>query len=495
MSAVRDLKAAYRDISALRAAISLMNWDFQVLAPSGGTTARSAQISILTRREHELATSDEMRRLLERARAEVEAGTEDAAMVRVLTRDIDRAVALPVELVERKSKVSGDAYATWRRAKPENDFKALEPYYRELFSIAEETSLALGSGDHIYDRLIDLYEEGATYATARALFDDLEPFTTRLVADIRENGAPIDDRPLIGPWDPQRLRAFAAEILSEIGFEFQNGRLDVANNAFCTTIATSDVRMTTRPSDHIKGIVSSSIHEMGHALYEQHSPARYDGTPLRGGVSLAVHESQSRTWENVVGRCEAFWRRFTPTLHRHLPELADESASSLHRMLNKVEPTFVRVGADELTYNLHILIRFELEVEILTHQIDVKDLPEAWNEKYQSRLGIIPETDTQGCLQDVHWTRGSIGYFPTYSFGNVIGLQIWNRLVRDLGDVDGPIERGEFAPILAWLVENVYSKARLHTPADLVKSICGEAMSANDWLRYADGKYRSLYRL
>ena len=316
-----------------------------------------------------------------------------------------------------------------------------------------------------------------------------------MLAEIRDRGIAIDDSQLQGDWQPDQLRSFAEGTLSVIGFDFQRGRLDLCKNAFCTTFATDDVRMTTRPSNHIKGVVSSSIHEMGHGLYEQHSNPAWDGTPLQGGVSLAVHESQSRTWENVVGRSRPFWRRVLGDLQGQISGLASLTPESMFQKMNRVEPTFIRVGADELTYNLHILIRFELEVALLTGALDVANLPEAWNDKYEQLLGIRPPTDAVGCLQDVHWSKASFGYFPTYTYGNLIGIQIWNKLTSEIANTDELIERGEFAPILEWLTANVYSVGRLYRPKDLLHRITGSAMSATPWIEYANAKYRSLYEL
>jgi len=253
--------------------------------------------------------------------------------------------------------------------------------------------------------------------------------------------------------------------------------------------------MTTRASNHLKGIFSSSLHEMGHALYEQNSPIEWDRTPLAGGISLAVHESQSRLWENIVGRSKGFWNFFFPRIQSHFPELSHESTVSIWRAINKVEPEFIRVGADELTYNLHILIRFELEVEILTQKLRIQDLPEAWNAKYSEYLGITPDTNTVGCLQDVHWSKGSIGYFPTYSMGNLIGGQMWKCLLQDLGDVETLMAQGDFGPILSWLTAKVYQRAKVLPPKQLVTEITGRPMEATDWLQYAQTKYKLIYEL
>ncbi len=493
MSAFARLLDLYAEYEALDKASSLLHWDQQVLMPTGGSAARTAHVGRLTRMAHEVLTGDTMRRALEDA--EQEGLPEAADTVRVLRRDVDSWSKLPTELVERKARIAAIAYDTWRRAKPENDFPAMAQYFEQLFDIAGETAELLGYTDHIYDPLLDIYEEGSKCADAAAMFGDIKQPIQELVRTIRDNGESVDDSFLIGAWDIGRLRGFAEAMTSKIGFDYGRGQLHMAPNAFCTTISSGDVRMTARASEYMKGIVSSSLHEMGHGLYEQGCPVSWDRTPLSGGISLAVHESQSRTWENVVGRSLPFWECFYPDLQATFPELASVPLETYYRAINKVHPEFVRVGADELTYNLHILIRFELEVEILSGKTQVKDLPEAWNAKYEENLGIRPATDTEGCLQDVHWTRGSIGYFPTYAMGNLIGAQIWKTLQEEVGDTAAMMREGSFAPMLDWLTEKIYRKGRSVPPRELVTQVTGRPMEATDWLAYATAKYRAIYKL
>ncbi|MDR3689048.1 MAG: carboxypeptidase M32 [Fimbriimonas sp.] len=490
-----NLIRQYRDINALNAAIGLMSWDRQVLMPIGGAQARTAHIEILTRKVHELMTGDELARTLETVERTTEPGSVEALQAAALRREVNIESKLPAELVDRKARISSDSYEEWKVAKATNDFSRMIPYYEQLFEIAGETAGLLGYKDHVYDALIDLYEPGATYANASAMFEAIKSPIVGLVARIRQEGEPVDDSLLSGRWDKDRLRDTAEATIGAIGFKFDRGRLNIAPNAFCMNLSCDDVRMTTRASDHIKGILSSSLHEMGHALYEQNSPKKWDRTPLAGGVSLAVHESQSRLWENIVGRSKGFWKHFLPSFQTAFPSLAPYNSDGFYRALNKVSPEFIRVGADELTYNLHILVRFELEVEILTGQIQVKNLPDAWNAKYSAYLGITPPTDTLGCLQDVHWSRGSAGYFPTYTMGNLIGGQIWATLRNDLGDTDELMAKGEFGAILEWLSDKVYSKAQTRKPKELIADITGRPMEAADWLSYASAKFKEIYRL
>lgn len=484
----------YYDIETLASAGSLFAWDMQTKMPRGGGESRGIHMMRIAKRHHQLLTSDEFGNLLAKAQP---SSAEDEATLRVLNKDRKQAMALPASLVQRKHTTMAKAYPVWRQAKQEDNFALLEPYYKELFDIARESAELYGYKDHPYDALINLYEEGTTTAQAQKLLGALKGPVIQLVRQIEEEGQPNDDLLLYQDWDQNLLAETVAQMATKIGYDFNRGRLDLTTNAFCTTIGgRGDVRMTSRPSEHIKGVLSSTLHEMGHALYEQGIPAKYERTPLGGGISLSVHESQSRTWENMVGRSQGFWRHFFPALATTFPDvLGGLSDHDFYRMINKVSPSFIRVGADELTYNLHILIRFELEVDIITGKLQVKDLPEAWNAKYTDYLGITPPTNSVGCLQDVHWSRGSAGYFPTYSLGNLIGAQIWSTLVSGIGEQEENFARGDFAPVLGWLTEKIYSQGRLYTSHDLVERVCGAPVAADAWLKYAKEKYSAIYGL
>jgi len=495
MSEATDrLQNLFADLASLQKAQSILSWDRQVMMPVGGAAARTEVLSRLARLSHEILTGDELTTAISLAKLDAES-EEKAAAIRALERDVQIASRTPVELVIQKSKVSNDAYEVWKSAKSENNFLVLQPYVRELFDIARSMAESLGYTDHVYDPLVDLYEEGASYQSVKAMFSSIQQPVIDLVRRIKDSGQNFDDTLLVREWDRDKLRQFAQATAERIGFDFNRGRLDISANAFCSSSSCHDVRLTTRASNHLKGILSSSLHEMGHGLYEQNIAERFDSTPLAGGVSLAVHESQSRLWENIIGRSEAFWQFFAPLLHRSFPELNSIDGRQMSRLLSRVEPTDIRVGSDELTYNLHILIRFELEVELLTRSLEISDLPEAWNQKYESYLGIRPKSDATGCLQDVHWSRGSIGYFPTYSMGNLIGAQIWKSLEQQLGPPDQMISRGEFASILNWLKDNVYVWGRVFSPTELVQRITGQPMAPDAWLQYAQSKYTGLYGL
>ncbi len=493
MSAFDKLLEKYRVMTALESAAGLMNWDRQVLMPVGGGAARTEHVQRLQRMRHELLTSDEIQRLVEGASQW--ASEEEMAQVNVLKREISHAVRMPIELIERKSKASSDAYDVWKKCRAEANYPPLAPYYQELFDIARESAEALGYEDHPYDALIDQYEEGSTYREAKETLGALKEPAIALVKQIEAEGRHIDSSFLERSWNQERLKGVMERVIGQIGFNLDNGRLDIAGNAFCTSQGLGDVRMTTRPSNHIRGIVSSTLHEMGHALYEQNQRSDWEGTPLFGGVSLAVHESQSRTWENVVGRSLPFWNFFFPWFQEEFSFLADYSVEEFYAAYSKVDPGFIRVGSDEVTYNIHILIRFELEVAMMMGELPAKDLPEAWDQLYDDYLGIYPLDDSVGCLQDVHWARGSVGYFPTYSYGNLIGVQIWNKLKSEIENTDDLIAAGNYRPIMDWLSEKIYGYGRLMRPKYLVEHVTGSPMTATPWLQYAEEKFRAIHGL
>ena len=490
---IGKLKARMYEINALHAAVGIMDWDQQTYMPKGGSEARGEHVSILSRMAHDMLVDGETHDLLERAASDLNGSAEDAALVRNVRRDYDHATKIPSSLVAEKSRLSSLAHEQWVEARAKNDFKSFAPTLERMFELVRQEAECLGYKDHIYDALIDLYEEGATAADCRRMFEALKGPIVSLVKDISEKGKPVDDKPLYGTWDVAKQREFTEMLIRTIGFDMDRGRQDIAPHPFCTGWSVGDIRLTTRYKDYIGSAIFGSLHEAGHGMYEQGSPMEWDRTPLVGGVSLGLHESQSRTWENIVGRSKAFWSRFLPDLQKTFPTLASIGLDDWYRMINKVAATPIRVEADEVTYNLHVLVRFELECDVLTGALAIKDLPEAWNAKYQAYLGFTPKSDSEGCLQDVHWSGGMIGYFPTYSMGNLLSYQIWSVLSRDLGDPNALIAKGDFAPILGWLREKIYSQGKKYTPKELVQRVTGKPMGTEDYVTGLTAKYRDIY--
>lgn len=485
------LKSRLEDINALKSAIAMMEWDQQTYMPEGGAGARAEHVGILSKMAHSLFTAEETRSLLAKAKADDE---DQAAMLRVTKRDLDLATKIPTELVAEKTRLGAIAHEDWVKARATNNFKGFAPTLERMFEIARKEAEYLGYKDHIYDALLDQYEEGATAADVRKMFEDLKGPTVELVRKIKEQPE-IDDSKLYGKWDQAKQSEFTEMLVKAIGFDFNRGRQDTAPHPFCTGWSVGDIRLTTRYKDYIGSAIFGSLHEAGHGMYEQGTPSAWDRTPLAGGVSLGVHESQSRTWENIVGRSRAFWSRFLAPLQQAFPQLNSFDLDTWYRAINKVKPSLIRVEADEVTYNLHVLVRFEIECDILTGKLAVKDMPEAWNAKYEEYLGIRPSSDTEGCLQDVHWSMGSIGYFPTYSMGNLLSYQIWNKLEAEVGDTSSLIEKGEFEPILHWLQKKIYSQGRKFTPRDLMLQVTGKPMGAEDYVAGLNKKYSQIYNL
>jgi carboxypeptidase Taq len=492
MSALQTLKQQLADFNALNAAGAMMSWDQQTYMPSGGADARAVHSGILGRMAHEVLTCDKTLKALEGAGAE--AGGDDIAMLRVVRRDIDLATKIPADLVQRKLSLASSAQQVWVAARANNDFGSFAPNLEEMFEICGEEAKHLGYSVEPYDALLDQYEQGATAADATKMFETIKGPQVELLKRIRQAEQP-DDSFLYGEWSVSDQSKFTQMLVSAIGFDLNRGRQDTAPHPFCTGWSIGDVRLTTRYKPYLGAAIFGSLHEAGHGMYEQGSPMKWDLTPLAGGTSLGVHESQSRTWENIVGRSKAFWTRFLPDLKQAFPSLGDVSLDRFYKAINKVESSLIRVEADELTYNLHVLVRFEIERAVLNGKLAVRDIPEAWNAKYTEYLGVTPETDSVGCLQDVHWSGGSIGYFPTYSMGNLLSYQIWNTMKKEVPNPEDLMAQGDFKPMLGWLQRNVYSKGRSLPPKELVMQVTGKPMGAEDYLAGLNAKYSDLYNL
>ncbi len=494
MSNLEALKKRLADVNALSSAAAMMDWDQQTFMPRGGAGARAQHLGILGRMAHETFTADETRTLLDKSQSEAQT-EDDKALLRVVARDLDLSTKIPSALVEKKLRLAAIAHEKWIEARAKDDFPSFASTLEQMFDIARQEAEYLGYQDHVYDALTDLYEEGATKAGWDAMFGAIRQPLVDLVKRIKESPVKPDDGFLYGKWDESVQATFTQYLAKEIGFDFNRGRQDTAPHPFCGGWSVNDVRLTTRFKEYLGSAVFGTLHEAGHGMYEQGSPQEWDLTPLAGGVSLGVHESQSRTWENIVGRSKPFWKRYLPQLRAMFPDLPELDLTTFYRAINKVQPSFIRVEADEVTYNLHVMVRFEVECAILTGELKVQDLPDFWNSKYSEYLGVTPPNDSLGCLQDVHWSQASIGYFPTYSMGNLLSYQIWECLVRDLGDVDALMEDGNFEPVLGWLQEKVYRAGRKYKPAELMTMVTGRPLDPQPYLRNITQKYEGIYGL
>lgn len=502
MQAVEQLQARLAEVKAVSNAAAVLGWDQQTYMPPGGAGARATQLSVLSKIGHEMFTGSETERLLAAAEAEIRDADPDsdaAAFARVARRDFDRSAKLPTALVAELSHVTSLAHEEWAHARAESDYGRFAPWLERILDLTRQAAQHLGYSDVLYDALLDLYEPGMKTREARAMFDALKPTQVALVKAIGNKGPDmIDDSILQRDYDEETQTRFGLDVVRRLGFDMTRGRQDRAVHPFCTSFSRDDVRITTRFDKNWPPMsLFGSVHETGHALYEQGVAPRYDGNILGDGASLGVHESQSRLWENLVGRSRPFWQHFYPELQSAFPQaLGDSSAEDFYRAINRVWPSLIRVEADEVTYNLHILLRFELENDLLEGRLSVADAPDAWNAKTQEYLGLTPANAAEGILQDVHWSGGSFGYFPTYTVGNLLSVQFFEKANTDLGGaIPAQIARGEFGPLLDWLREHIHQWGRKYEPSDLVRRVTGGPLDPAPYLGYLQDKYGEIYGL
>lgn len=494
------LRQRLGEVHQLHMASALLDWDQQTYMPPESVQARSEQKAALTRISHNLFTAPETGDLIAAAEQQAAGGDADDpvvdALVRVSRRDYDRATRIPVDLMSERVRVTALAQEEWAAARAADDYPRFAPWLRRVIDLERQVADALGWTGRRYDALLDQYEPGMTSARVDELFTELKEGLSLLVREIGEKASGVSDAVLHREF-PVDLQAEAGlEILAECGFDLRRGRLDSAVHPFCTHFSQSDVRLTTRyDAGFFSAAFFGTMHEMGHGLYEQNIDPRYEGTAVSSGCSLGLHESQSRLWENLVGRSRDFWIWYFPRLKQRFDCLADVDVEQWYRAINRVAPSLIRVEADEVTYNLHIILRYEMENELLDGRLSVEDAPQEWDERIHALLGIRPLTDREGILQDVHWSIGILGYFPTYTLGNVLSVQIFNRAVSQAPGIPAGIEKGRFAPLLGWLRENVLTHGRALLPDELVRQATGQPVTAQPYLTYLRRKYGEIYGL
>lgn len=495
---LQQLKDILAEVDDLMRAAAVLQWDLETYIPPGGVEARSDQLATLERLAHARFVSEEVGRLLEDLRPlldQEDPDSDTACLLRVTQREYDKERKLPGELVAELARKTALAHSIWQNAREAKDFSIFQPILSELVDLTRRKAENLGYTDHIYDPLLDAYEPQMKTAEVTAIFKILKEALVPLIQQISERWETVQSKVFQGHFDVQKQWNFSLEVLREIGYDFRCGRQDASAHPFTTSFSPEDVRITTRVApEHFTAGLFGSIHEGGHALYEQGIPREFARTPLNNGASSAIHESQSRFWENVIGRSHAFWMHFLPRLQRFYPEqLANATVDQVYQAVNVVQPSFIRVEADEVTYNLHIFLRFELETDLLAGEIEVKDLPELWNQKMNIYLGITPPNDALGVLQDVHWSADLFGYFPTYALGNVLALQFEQRMRQDLPEWEKEVAQGKFAPILHWLREHIHIYGRKFTPQALVRRVTGDAINPQPYIAYLEAKYGELY--
>lgn len=496
MTAYARLIARLKRSHTLGTVGGLLGWDEQVNLPPDSADLRAEQLALLAELQHQAASDPEIGRLLDELEAPAgRAALDDAQLVVVCEarRDYDRVTRLPAEFVAEKARLGSAAFHAWAGARARGDFAAFAPFIQRQLDLARREAGYLGWGDRPYDYAIDKHDPGLDASRIRALFDELKQGLLPLVRRIAASTVKADPTLLRG-FPVEAQHAFLREVTERLGFNYRRGRIDVSLHPFCEGPG-ADIRMTTRfDPDNPLDSLFSSIHETGHGLYEQGLPLADQGTPLGQNAGMAVHESQSRLWENQVARSRAFWRHFEPRFRELFPgPLATVPSDVLYLAINTVEPTLIRVDSDEVHYNLHILLRFELEQRLFAGDLAVADLPAAWNALARDLLGCAPLDDREGVLQDVHWSSGAFGYFPSYCLGNMIAAQLWAAVRRARPDLEDDFARGDFSPLLAWLRLNVHEQGRRYTALELVRRVTGEELSPRHLLAYLGERYLPLY--
>ena len=496
--ALEKLRNMLGEVEDMGSSIAVLHWDQQTYMPSGGSEGRAMQIATLSRLTHEKATSDEMGKAIEAAQDEVgdlDSPSDDARLVRKALRDYNKNRKVPTNWVAEFRRITTLAHETWAKAREQSDFSQFQPVLEKIIDLRRQYAEFFAPYDHPYDTLLDDYEPGMKTEAVRSVFDELRPQQVELVHAITEVGDRVDASLLHQPFDEKKQWDFGVEVIKAFGYDFTRGRQDKTVHPFSIGFGIGDVRITTRfdPQFFNTGVFST-MHEAGHAMYGQGANPDFARTPLADGASLAIHESQSRMWENLVGRSKPFWVAFYPKLQAYFPgQLKNVDLDTFYRAINKVEPSFIRVEADEATYNLHVMLRFEIELALLEGKLNAAELPDFWNTKMEEYLGLTPPDDAQGVLQDVHWSEGLLGYFPTYALGNLVASQLWEKIEADIPDVTQKIESARFDALLSWLRENVHQFGAKFEPMELLERATGSGLSAEPYLRYLRTKFGEIY--
>ena len=494
------LKTRLIEIDDLNSAVAVLSWDQSTYMPPGGASARARQLATLGRMAHEKLTDPAVGKLLDDLGPYEESlpyDSDGASLIRVARRDYERAVKVPPSFMAQLYGHTAESYAVWAKARPENDFPAVRPYLEKTLDLSRQLADFFPGYEHIADPLIDFSDYGMRASTLRALFAELREQLVPIVQAITAQ-PPADDACLRQHFPEAQQLALGIEVIKRFGYDFDRGREDKTPHPFTTKFSIGDVRITTRvKEDHLGESLFSTMHEAGHGLYELGVRRDLEGTPLAEGTSAGIHESQSRLWENLVGRSRGFWTFFYPKLQAVFPEqLGPVSLDTFYRAVNRVERSLIRTDADEVTYNLHVMLRFDFELVLLEGRLAVRDLPEAWRERFKADFGILPPDDRDGVLQDVHWYSGIVGgAFQGYTLGNILGAQFFEAALRDRPGIPDEIKEGEFGTLHGWLKENIYQHGRKYTAPELVERVTGGPMRIEPYIRYLRTKYGELYEL
>ncbi|MAT40928.1 MAG: carboxypeptidase [Anaerolineaceae bacterium] len=493
------LKEKLAEIQSLSSIGAVLSWDQNTYMPTGGAAGRGEQQAILGKIAHEMATSDELGKLLDELKPyaeQLDPDSDDSRLIKVSAKDYDRTKRIPQEFVIEQSRVTTLSYSAWAEARQKNDYSIFEPHLEKVVDLNQRYAAFFPEFEHPYDALLDGFEPGMKTDDVKFIFNTIRPQQVELIQKISESQQ-VDDSFLHQHFEEDKQWAFGEEVITKFGYDWNRGRQDKAPHPFTISFNSDDVRITTRVNpEFYNPMLFGTMHECGHALYNLGINPELEKYGMGGGASLAIHESQSRLWENLVGRSFPFWQHFYPRLQEVFPtQLGNIGLDTFYKGINKVQPSLIRVEADEATYNLHIMLRLELEIAMIEGKAAIKDLPEIWNAKMQEYLGVTPPTDALGVLQDVHWSYGMMGYFSTYALGNLVSAQWWELIDKQIPNMEDQIRTGEFGELLGWLRENVHIHGRKFEPQELVQRVTGSKIDPNPYLRYLNKKYSEVYGL
>jgi carboxypeptidase Taq len=488
-----DFLSIVKELGALDQIGGLLTWDEETYIPPGAVPDRAIQKAALTGIVHERLTSPKMGRLLRELKKRPDLAPDQNVIVREMDRKYKRATSIPKELLQEISKTESLAMQAWVKARKAKDYNGFEPMLKKMLGLKAKVAECVGYEDRPYDALLDEYEPYMKTAEVEVLFSRFRDKLVPLVSRILECKTKADESPAKGDFSEEKQKMFLLELIKCIGYDLERGRMDVAPHPF-TVGSTRDVRITVRYDMHdVRPGIFGAIHEAGHGMYEQGYLEKYYHTPLAESISLGIHESQSRMWENIVGRSLPFWKHFLPKLQAVFPSMSNVTPEMFHRAVNTVKKSFIRVEADEVTYNLHVMLRFEVENAIFEGKLKTPEIPEFWNERFENYMGLKVPDDSQGCLQDIHWSIGALGYFPTYSLGTIYATQLYNKAKKDMPGLEDQFAAGNFAGLLGWLRKKVHNQGKRYGASDLVKRVTGERLNEDHFIRYLKQKYGALY--
>jgi len=492
---IKKILKKYEDLWALNYASSVMVWDTETYMPEGAISERSLVFGKLSVLRQRLLLDSEFVELVEKAEKEENLNEYERGVVRVLKRAIEKLKKLPPEFVEEFSKTVNESKLYWRRAKSKNDYSLFAPYLKKIIELSRKRAEYLGYEEHPYDALLDYYEEGLLTREVENLFSNLKPKMITLYKRVLNSPNYAEKHSLEDEkYDIDKMKEFNKFIIKEFGFPFKHGRIDVSAHPFTIGIGIKDVRITSRYAGRdFRRSLLATIHEFGHALYNLQIDERFMGTPIAHGASYSIHESQSRFWENMIGRSKTFIEIYLEEMKKYLPFLANYEILDIYRYFNLVRPELIRVEADEISYHLHIILRFELEKSFMEDSVDIDELPTLWNNKIEEYIGVRPKTYSEGILQDIHWAQGSIGYFPTYSMGTILAVQIAKKMESEIGKLDERIENKDYGEIKKWLREKIHRWGSVYPPKELIKKALGESIKIEPLITHLENKFRELY--